>query len=154
MSIHFVNAAVIYPDRVEQGFVTVEGHRIKAAGTGLPETGPGDQVYDLRGKYLSPGFVEIHSHGAGGCDFMDGTAEAVITAAKTHLQHGTTTLFPTTLAASREEILNSIDGLRLARRIMTDGPELPGLHMEGPYLNRKQKGAIDEQYIRDPQREE
>ena len=44
MSIHFVNAAVIYPDRVEQGFVTVEGHRIKAAGTGLPETGPGDQV--------------------------------------------------------------------------------------------------------------
>ena len=154
MSIHFVNAAVIYPDRVEQGFVTVEGHRIKAAGKGLPETGQGDQVYDLRGKYLSPGFVEIHSHGAGGCDFMDGTAEAVITAAKTHLQHGTTTLFPTTLAASREEILNSIDGLRLARRIMTDGPELPGLHMEGPYLNRKQKGAIDEQYIRDPQREE
>ena len=50
MSIHFVNAAVIYPDRVEQGFVTVEGHRIKAAGKGLPETGQGDQVYDLRGK--------------------------------------------------------------------------------------------------------
>ena len=154
MSVHFVNAALIYPDRIEQGFVTVEGHKIQAAGTGFPQVNRGDQVFDLRGKYLSPGFVEIHSHGAGGCDFMDGTAEAVITAARTHLQHGTTTLFPTTLAARREEIFNSIDGLRSARRIMTDGPELPGLHMEGPYLNPKQKGAIDERYIRNPRREE
>ena len=154
MSVHFVNAALIYPDRIEQGFVTVEGHKIQAAGTGFPQVNRGDQVFDLRGKYLSPGFVEIHSHGAGGCDFMDGTAEAVITAARTHLQHGTTTLFPTTLAARREEIFNSIDGLRSARHIMTDGPELPGLHMEGPYLNPKQKGAIDERYIRNPRREE
>ena len=154
MSVHFVNAALIYPDRIEQGFVTVEGHKIQAAGTGFPQVNRGDQVFYLRGKYLSPGFVEIHSHGAGGCDFMDGTAEAVITAARTHLQHGTTTLFPTTLAARREEIFNSIDGLRSARRIMTDGPELPGLHMEGPYLNPKQKGAIDERYIRNPRREE
>ena len=116
MSVHFVNAALIYPDRIEQGFVTVEGHKIQAAGTGFPQVNRGDQVFDLRGKYLSPGFVEIHSHGAGGCDFMDGTAEAVITAARTHLQHGTTTLFPTTLAARREEIFNSIDGLQMCIR--------------------------------------
>lgn len=154
MRTHFINARVIYPDRVENGFVSVEDHTIKAASTGSPEIAPDDLVYDLNGLYLSPGFVEIHSHGAGGCDFMDGTAEAVITAAKTHLRHGTTTLYPTTLAASREEILSSIDALRAARRMMTGGPELPGLHMEGPYLNPRQKGAIDEKYIRNPRKEE
>ncbi len=154
MLIHLVNAAVIFPDRVEQGYVTVKEGRIMAAGPGEPEVCEKDQVWNLRGRYLSPGFVEIHSHGAGGCDFMDGTAEAVVTAAKTHMHHGTTTLYPTTLAASREEILGSIDALRSARRIITDGPELPGLHMEGPYLNPEQKGAIDEQYIRNPKREE
>ena len=154
MKIHFVNGKVIYPDRVEPGFVTVEGSVILETGAGICHVSKEDKVYDLEGLYLSPGFVEIHSHGAGGCDFMDGTAEAVIQAAKTHLRHGTTTLFPTTLAASREEILGSIDALRLARRIMAGGPELPGLHMEGPYLNVKQKGAIDETYIRSPRREE
>lgn len=154
MKIHFINARVIYPDRINEGFVTVSRGIIQDIGSGEPKISEHDIVYDLAGAYLSPGFVEIHSHGAGGCDFMDGTAEAVIKAAKTHLEHGTTTLFPTALAASREEILSSIDALRSARRVMVNGPQIPGLHMEGPYLNPKQKGAIDEKYIRNPRREE
>lgn len=154
MRIHLINGKIIYPDRIEPGYVTVCGHSIERVGKGSPRTEEKDIIYDMEGLYISPGFVEIHSHGAGGSDFMDGTAEAVITAAKTHLQHGTTTLFPTTLAASREEILASIDALRAARRFMTGGPSMPGLHMEGPYLNGKQKGAIDEKYIRNPRKEE
>ena len=86
MKIHFVNGKVIYPDRVEPGFVTVEGSVILETGAGICHVSKEDKVYDLEGLYLSPGFVEIHSHGAGGCDFMDGTAEAVIQAAKTHLR--------------------------------------------------------------------
>lgn len=154
MKIYFTNGKIIYPDKIESGFVTVCGQIIEQIGKGSPQVEETDIVYDLDGRYLSPGFVEIHSHGAGGSDFMDGTPEAVITAAKTHLKHGTTTLFPTTLAASREEILGSIDALRTARHLMSDGPEMPGLHMEGPYLNVKQKGAIDEKYIRNPIKEE
>ncbi len=151
---HLVNANVIYPDGIFKGYVTVENDRILTANAGDAEICRGDMVYDLQGQYLAPGFVEIHSHGAGGCDFMDGTPEAVITAAKTHLQHGTTTLLPTTLAAGRTEILASIDAFRTARRMILDGPELPGLHMEGPYLSLEQKGAIDERYIRNPEPEE
>ncbi len=154
MKIQLINASVIYPDGIEHGYVTVKDGLIDMVGTGSPRIEETDHVWDLKGNYLSPGFVEIHSHGAGGSDFMDGTSEAVITAAKTHLHHGTTTLYPTTLAASQEEIFGSIDALRNARRIMTDGPELPGLHMEGPYLSKKQKGAIDEKYIRNPEPEE
>lgn len=103
MKIYFTNGKIIYPDKIESGFVTVCGQIIEQIGKGSPQVEETDIVYDLDGRYLSPGFVEIHSHGAGGSDFMDGTPEAVITAAKTHLKHGTTTLFPTTLAASREK---------------------------------------------------
>lgn len=154
MKIQLINASVIYPDGIEHGYVTIKDGFIDMVGSGMPKIEDVDYIWDLKEMYLSPGFVEIHSHGAGGSDFMDGTSEAVIIAAKTHLCHGTTTLYPTTLAASQEEILSSIDALRNARRIMTDGPELPGLHMEGPYLSKKQKGAIDEKYIRNPDPEE
>jgi len=154
MKVHLVNANVIYPDSIMKGCVTVENDIITAVDSGIPDVNRDDIVLDLQERYLSPGFVEIHSHGAGGCDFMDGTAEAVITAAKTHLRHGTTTILPTTLAAGREEIMASIDAFRAARRMIQGGPELPGLHMEGPYLNVEQKGAIDEKYIRNPNKEE
>lgn len=145
----YTDANVILKDRIIRGYVVVENGVIQACGTGKPASAGGREIA-LNGLYLSPGFVEMHSHGAGGCDFMDGTADAVRTAAAVHLSHGTTTLYPTTLAATREEILGSIDALRAARTGWADGPHLPGLHMEGPYLNAAQKGAIDARYIRDP----
>lgn len=145
----YTDARVVLQDRVMEGYVAVENGKIAACGEGAPAL-PGAKRISLGGHYLAPGFIEMHTHGAGGCDFMDGTAEAMRTAAMTHLAHGTTTLFPTTLAATREEILRSIDALRQARQEMTDGPRMPGLHMEGPYLNVKQKGAIDARYIRHP----
>lgn len=154
MKKHIVNANIIYPDSIGTGFVTVEGNLIFEVGEGDPVINTGDLVWDFKGEYLSPGFVETHSHGAGGHDFMDGTYEGVIDAAKTLLSHGTTTLFPTTLAASKEEILLSIDSYKEACKLIRGGPDMPGLHMEGPYLNRNQKGAIDERYIKNPVPEE
>ena len=145
----YTDANVILKDRIIRGYVVVENGVIQACGTGKPSSAGGREVA-LNGLYLSPGFVEMHSHGAGGCDFMDGTATAVLTAAAVHMSHGTTTLYPTTLAATRAEILGSIDALRAAREGWADGPHLPGLHMEGPYLNAAQKGAIDDRYIRNP----
>lgn len=145
----FTDARVILEDRVMEGYVAVKDGLIAALGEGTPDLRDA-RVISLGGRYLAPGFIEMHTHGAGGCDFMDGTPEAMRVAAMTHLAHGTTTLFPTTLAATREEILRSIDALRQARQAMADGPRMPGLHMEGPYLNVKQKGAIDARYIRHP----
>lgn len=86
---------------------------------------------------------------------MDGTPEAFATACRTHLLHGTTTLLPTTLAATREEILRSIDSFRAAKEALAGKSlHLHGLHMEGPYLSKAQCGAIDPAYIRPPQPEE
>lgn len=152
----FCHANLVLRDRIQYGFAIVEDAHILqiGAGDGWPAL-PYSRTLDLGGRYLSPGFVELHSHGAGGSDFMDGTPEAFATACRTHLLHGTTTLLPTTLAATREEILRSIDSFRAAKEALAGKSlHLHGLHMEGPYLSKAQCGAIDPAYIRPPQPEE
>lgn len=149
MRTYLVNGKIIYPDGIAAGFVRVEDGRIAEIGPGMPAAAEG-RMYDLEGRYLSLGFVEMHAHGAGGADFMDGTEEAIYTAARMHLSHGTTTLYPTALSSSGEELKGLMDTFRAVREKMQNGPELPGLHLEGPYLNSAQKGAMNEAYIRNP----
>ncbi|MFR1479359.1 MAG: hypothetical protein ACLSB9_28515 [Hydrogeniiclostridium mannosilyticum] len=68
-----------------------------------------DVTADCQGMYLSPGFIDVHVHGAGGHDFMEG-GEAVYTAARCHMLHGTTGIVPTTLTGSRQDLLDFVDG--------------------------------------------
>ena len=144
------NARVILRSEIISGSVLIENGKILTILEGALENAPeGCEIVDGEGLYLSPGFIDIHTHGAGGCDFMDGT-DAIITASKTHMRHGTTTLLPTTVAVSREDLLRCIDDFKAAQKKMTDGPHIPGLHLEGPYFSVEQKGAIDENYIRNP----
>ena len=142
-----VNAQMILPDRVISGSVLVEGDRIMRVITGQG-TPPAENaaVTDLRGQYLAPGFVEIHAHGAGGADFMDGTSEAFICAAESHLRHGVTTLFPTSVAADIDGVMQF---LRAFKQVKSS--HMPGVHLEGPYLSMEMRGAIDPRYIRIPE---
>lgn len=145
------NGKLILPDRVLSGSIAVENGKIVQIGDGSPD-GQFDRRVDLAGNYLSPGFVELHTHGAGGADYMDGTEESYRTACLAHLEHGTTTVLPTLLAASREEIRRSLTAFRRAKaELEAAGMTLPGVHLEGPYLNRDQCGAINPVYIRDPE---
>ncbi len=144
------NARLILPDRIAQGCLLIEDDVIVGV---LEQPWPGDDAaerIDLFGAYLAPGFVEIHSHGAGGHDFMDGTAEAFLRAAETHLRHGVTTLFPTSVAASRDALIRFLGAFRQAKILNHGGANMPGVHLEGPYLNAEMRGAIDPRYIRDP----
>jgi len=113
-----------------------------------------DTIYDAEYNYISPGFIEIHSHGAGGSDFMDGTVDAIINASKTHMQYGTTTIYPTTLASTKIDLTNTFKNFKLAKEQITDGPNIPGLHLEGPYFALEHKGAQDPQHIKDPEEKE
>jgi N-acetylglucosamine-6-phosphate deacetylase len=81
---------------------------------------------------------------------MDGSEEAFINAAKTHLRHGTTTLLPTTTAAADEDLLLTIEAFKKAKKHTLPLPCLPGLHLEGPYISAEQKGAQNPAYIRNP----
>ena len=84
---------------------------------------------------------------------MDAEPDEYAAIAKHHAAHGTTALYPTTLSASREELLASVKAFGRAKA-STEGARMLGMHLEGPYLAKSQKGAMDEKYIRIPQRAE
>jgi len=110
--------------------------------------GSADEVIDVKGRYISPGFVDLHVHGGGGHDFADGTVEAVIEAAKTHMRHGTTSMTPSINSNPWDETLAAIDAYMEAKKVIQDGPNLLGLHLEGPYVSSVRPGGQRLQYVR------
>jgi len=115
---------------------------------------PDATVIDATGKYVSPGFIDLHIHGGGGHDFMDNTVEAFLEIARTHAKYGTTAMSPTTLSSSKEDLLETLRIYDLADKQNTGGAQFIGMHLEGPYFALNQCGAQDPRYIRNPDPEE
>jgi len=109
---------------------------------------------NAQGKYISSGFIDIHVHGGGGYDFMDGTETAFLKIAEIHAQYGTTAMLPTTLTSTKEEMLQTLAAYEDANRNNINGAQFLGMHLEGPYFAMNQRGAQDPRYIRDPDPEE
>lgn len=100
----------------------------------------GATVVDARGMYIVPGLVAMHVHGGGGSDFTEATPEAFRTAAKAHLAHGATTIFPTLSSSSFETLGQAVS---VCQELMKEpGTTIMGLHIEGPYLNPKMAGEL------------
>ncbi|MBQ5771028.1 MAG: N-acetylglucosamine-6-phosphate deacetylase [Clostridia bacterium] len=118
------------------------------------ESLPFDTEIDAKGRYVSPGFIEIHTHGAGGADFLDGTVEAFLTASEMHARYGVTTLIPTATSSEFEGTVALDKMLDEANAKNEKGADMPGLHLEGPYFAYGQRGAQDPRYLRDPSPEE
>lgn len=144
------NGRVITPTRViPGGTVLVENGEITAIAEGDLEV-EGATTIDACGKYISPGFIDIHVHGGGGYDFMDETQEAFIKIAETHARYGTTSMVPTTMSATREAMVKAMEVFDSVRSQQINGARLLGVHIEGPYFAMNQRGAQDPKYIRNP----
>ncbi len=102
---------------------------------------------DATGCIVVPGFIDIHTHGAGGSDFLDGTVDAYLTAARVHAMHGATSIVPTLTSVSTEKIKQAMPVFDEAKKENRAGATLLGLHLEGPYFAVSQKGAQEERFI-------
>jgi N-acetylglucosamine-6-phosphate deacetylase len=150
------NGKVIFPDRTEDSLSIIceKGKIVEILKSEdlLPDES--EMVIDAGKKYIAPGFIDIHTHGGGGHDFMDGTVEAYLGAAETHAGHGTAALLPTTLASTSEELTKTFSVYKDAVKQNRKGAKFLGLHLEGPYFARNQRGAQDPKYLRNPEPEE
>ena len=139
----------IVDESVTPGSLLLENGKIRAVLPAQTET-PAEKVIDGNGLYAAPGFIELHTHGSGGYDYMDGTQEAYHGAAEMQLSHGVTTLLPTTVAASTEEYLRTLDAFQTAKEARKDRQCLYGMHFEGPFFPVQRAGGMDLRYISDP----
>jgi len=148
--IKIFNAQIITPAGVlKEGILIISNGKIAEVGNQniLVE---GALEIDAKGKYVAPGFIDMHVHGGGGHDFMDNTIEAFLNIAQTHAKYGTTALMPTTLSCEKEDLLTTLDIYEKADAINNSGADFVGIHIEGPYFAMSQKGAQDPRYIRNP----
>ena len=150
MRYKIINGKIITPYRViNDGVVCIENDRISEVSEQNVEF-PDAELIDAGGHYVSPGFIDLHTHGAGNCDFMDGTVEAFLTIAETQARYGTTGLYPTTVASTNEELYKTYKVYCQAKALNSKGAAFLGFHQEGPYFAMNQKGAQDAKYIRNP----
>ena len=144
------NGQLILHDRIiPNGSLLIEDGKILAVGEGDLEFSDA-RLINAKGNYVSPGFIDIHVHGGGDHDFMDGTEEAFLKVAALHAAHGTTSMLPTTLTADKEGILRTVELYEKVKDENHAGAAFIGLHLEGPYFSMNQRGAQDPKYIRDP----
>lgn len=152
--IKIINGHIITPYRIiKNATLLIKNNQIEAISERDIEV-TGYEVIDAKGNYVSPGFIDIHIHGGGGHDFMDGTEEAYLKIAEIHAKYGTTAMAPTTLTCAKEDLLKAIDLYKSASDKNAKGAQFIGLHLEGPYFALNQSGAQDPRYIRNPDVEE
>ena len=129
---------------VEGAWVLLDGDTVAATGTGAAP--PADEVVDLEGRWLAPGFVDLHVHGGGGHAVDDGPASA-LAALAAHRAHGTTRSL-VSLVSAPLEVLE--ERLATVAALAAQDPRVLGAHLEGPFLAPSRHGAHDPRALREP----
>jgi N-acetylglucosamine-6-phosphate deacetylase len=145
-------------EEIRDGVIVVEGTRIAAIGHRDQIRIPAGAVdYVAKDCTVVPGFVDVHIHGAGGHDVMEGTEQALDRITSTVARHGTTSIVATTVSASEEETCRSLEGIaRYIRSHETKTENAPlaaeilGIHLEGPFISAARRGVHPEGAITRP----
>ena len=149
MMTQIINGRVISGGKILEGGVYFADGKIISKAEAY-RLGKPDRVIDAKGNYVSAGFIDIHVHGGGGYDFLDGTEEAFRGIAEFHGKHGTTALCPTATSGPFEDMIKMFASYKSVKESDCNGSDFVGMHMEGPYFALSQMGAQDPRFIRDP----
>ncbi len=152
-----VGGTAVLPERlVNDAVVVFRDAKISYVGSSKQKVPAHAEVVDAKGGFICPGFVDIHVHGGGGADVMDGSVDAVRTVCCAHARHGTTTIFPTTTTASPAQIHAMLDAcieLRDSWHIGL-GARIGGVHLYGPYFAEDKVGCHNPKQCRFPMAKE
>ncbi len=138
---------IITPSGIFDGYVYIENGKINEV---TKEDKQVDIFYDYTSYYVCPGFIDMHTHGAGGNGFLDCDSEEVINGCNHHLMHGTTSILPTVSAAPFERMKNAVISIKKAKESNKAKNNIIGAHLEGPYLSKEQCGAQSPDFITEP----
>ena len=108
------------------------------------------EIIDAKGLYVSPGLIDIHIHGSCNCDVMDKSVTSIKTIGNAIKKNGVTSFLPTTMTMSKEDIYDALDTIRESMNIKYDGAQILGVHLEGPFINSRYKGAQSDKFIQLP----
>ncbi len=146
MSILFAGARKLDAHgQVDDFWMLVERGTIASVGTG--QRPHADQVVDVAGRWLTPGFIDLHSHGAGGHSYDNGE-ESIRGGVATHRAHGTTRTLISLVANPLDQLEESLGAIA---RLTASDPLILGSHLEGPFLSPGQPGAHNPHFLREPQ---
>jgi N-acetylglucosamine-6-phosphate deacetylase len=144
----FTNARLIFRDGTQEGLeLVVEKGKITAIRE--HSHARANEVLDLHGNYLAPGFIDLHVHGALGHDSMEASAEAFQAICDYHASGGTTALLLTTATAPLDRITDVLNAVRDCRCSIT---RIAGVHVEGPFISKAKCGAQHAEFIQNPSR--
>lgn len=138
---------IITPSGVKKGYLYFDNQTIVGV---FDEQKPADKSYDLSGKYVSAGFIDMHVHGGAGHPFINGTVDDVIKGANFHLLNGTTSIMPTVSAGKFNTMAKAVENISAAKRSADAKSNIIGAHLEGPYLSVKSCGAQCPAFITKP----
>ncbi|HHY43113.1 MAG: N-acetylglucosamine-6-phosphate deacetylase [Firmicutes bacterium] len=157
------NAQIITPHDILPNYdLAVEKNKIShIEPSGILDTKGFDEIIDAKGNYLSPGFIDIHTHAIYGFDTMDATCEAIEAMASFHIKNGVTGFLATTMTSSAEDMEKAIKNAasyisRQRERHLTldtsgsSPAEVLGIYLEGPYFSEAKKGAQSPKYLKNP----
>lgn len=148
-----IDGRIVLPDRIlDDGVIVCREGSIQYVGKASSRVPKTAKTVSVRGGYICPGFVDIHIHGGGGSDVMDGDVEAIRTVTRAHARHGTTTLFPTTSTGTPIQIDAMLDACLTAKNEwqIRDGSQIAGVHLYGPYFAKDKAGCHNVEQCRSP----